>query len=70
MHLCLCVISICSTPCTTGGGGEIPWCFSQVKGTIEDEVADGKDTDITSPACLPPPTQPRKGGRIMVAGVW
>lgn len=25
-----------------GGVGEIPWCFSQVKGTIEDEVADGK----------------------------
>lgn len=27
-----------------GGGGEdeIQWCFSQVKGTIEDEVADGK----------------------------
>ena len=25
-----------------GGGGEIPWCFSQVKGTIEDEVADGE----------------------------
>jgi len=24
-----------------GGDGEIPWCFSQVKGTIEDEVADG-----------------------------
>ena len=23
------------------GQGEIPWCFSQVKGTIEDEVADG-----------------------------
>ena len=23
------------------GGVEIPWCFSQVKGTIEDEVADG-----------------------------
>ncbi len=30
------------------GEGEIPWCFSQVKGTIEDEVADGKDTGITS----------------------
>ena len=30
--------------CSTGGEGEIPWCFSQVKGTIEDEVADGKDT--------------------------
>lgn len=28
-----------------GGGGEIPWCFSQVKGTIEDEVA---DADIIS----------------------
>lgn len=25
-----------------GGKGEIPWCFSQVKGTIEDEVADGE----------------------------
>lgn len=23
-------------------GGEIPWCFSQVKGTIEDEVAEGR----------------------------
>ena len=30
--------------CLTGGEGEIPWCFSQVKGTIEDEVADGKST--------------------------
>ena len=25
-----------------GEKNEIPWCFSQVKGTIEDEVADGK----------------------------
>lgn len=24
-----------------GEKNEIPWCFSQVKGTIEDEVADG-----------------------------
>ena len=39
----------------TGGGGEIPWCFSQVKGTIEDEVADGKDTIIYH---LLPTTQP------------
>lgn len=30
---------------TRGGEGEIPWCFSQVKGTIEDEVA---DADIIS----------------------
>ena len=27
---------------TGGSHEEIPWCFSQVKGTIEDEVADGK----------------------------
>ena len=25
----------------TGNGGEIQWCFSQVKGTIEDEVTEG-----------------------------
>jgi len=25
-----------------GGEDEIQWCFSQVKGTIEDEVTDGK----------------------------
>ncbi len=25
-----------------GGSDETQWCFSQVKGTIEDEVADGK----------------------------
>ena len=34
-----------------GGGGEvddeIQWCFSQVKGTIEDEVADGKCHNIS-----------------------
>jgi hypothetical protein len=23
------------------GNGEIQWCFSQVKGTLEDEVTDG-----------------------------
>ena len=26
----------------SGNGGEIQWCFSQVKGSIEEEVADGK----------------------------
>jgi len=25
------------------GGGQIPWVFSQVKGTIEEEVAEGKE---------------------------
>jgi len=27
---------------TSAGGGQIPWVFSQVKGTIEEEVAEGK----------------------------
>lgn len=51
--LLLFIISVCSALYATGGGGEIPWCFSQVKGTIEDEVADGKETDIMSGARLP-----------------
>lgn len=45
--------------CFAGGGGEIPWCFSQVKGTIEDEVADGKCShyishcpSATHPSCV------------------
>lgn len=42
----LLILMICSTRYAAGGGGEIPWCFSQVKGTIEDEVADGEDTDV------------------------
>lgn len=29
----------------TGNGGEIQWCFSQVKGSVEEEVA---DADIIS----------------------
>lgn len=24
-----------------GNGGELTWCFSQVKGSIEDDVAEG-----------------------------
>lgn len=51
--LLLFIISVCSALYATGGGGEIPWCFSQVKGTIEDEVADGKEIDIMSGAHLP-----------------
>jgi hypothetical protein len=48
------------------GEGEIPWCFSQVKGTIEDEVADGKDTEIVSAGGVspspPPPHTHTQGG--------
>ena len=29
-------------------GMEIPWCFSQVKGTIEDEVAEGNNVETTT----------------------
>lgn len=29
-------------------GVEIQWCFSQVKGTIEDEVADGEEILFSS----------------------
>ena len=46
---------------TTGGGGEIPWCFSQVKGTIEDEVADGKGTPMYSPNPVPFSKQVKSG---------
>lgn len=26
----------------SGNGGEIQWCFSQVKGTMEDDITEGK----------------------------
>ena len=42
LHIHLCTDSRYSNYTVLGGGEEIPWCFSQVKGTIEDEVADGK----------------------------
>ena len=29
-----------------GNGGEIQWCFSQVKGSVEEEVADGRSCQI------------------------
>lgn len=29
--------------CIPGNGGEIQWCFSQVKGTIEEDITEGKD---------------------------
>lgn len=25
-----------------GGGNDIQWCFSQVKGAVDDDVAEGK----------------------------
>ena len=68
----LLILMICSTRCAAGGGGEIPWCFSQVKGTIEDEVADGEDTDMYYVTCLKVfPNHigdRRNGGRCMVNG--
>lgn len=27
-----------------GGGNDIQWCFSQVKGAVDDDVAEGKKT--------------------------
>ena len=27
-----------------GGGNDIQWCFSQVKGAVDDDVAEGKRT--------------------------
>ena len=26
----------------SGNGGEIQWCFSQVKGTVEEDITEGK----------------------------
>lgn len=26
-----------------GGGNDIQWCFSQVKGAVDDDVAEGKN---------------------------
>ena len=36
-HLCL----ACAAAESPSSAGEIPWCFSQVKGTIEEEVTEG-----------------------------
>jgi len=38
----MCVVLLCAVSPGGGASGEIPWCFSQVKGTIEDEVAEGR----------------------------
>lgn len=32
---CLCFLG-------AGGGNDIQWCFSQVKGAVDDDVAEGK----------------------------
>lgn len=32
----------------SGNGGEVQWCFSQVKGTIEEEVTEGKFLKLIS----------------------
>lgn len=37
-----CYLLAYSCELLSGNGGEIQWCFSQVKGSIEEEVADGK----------------------------
>lgn len=29
-----------------GPGGDMQWCFSQVKGAIDDDVAEGKSSDM------------------------
>lgn len=29
-------------PGAGGGGNDVQWCFSQVKGAIDDDVAEGK----------------------------
>ena len=46
----------------SGGGGIPQWCFSQVKGTLEDEIHDGELTAV------------RADGfgldRVYCAGVW
>lgn len=34
---------MCSFP-GAGGGNDIQWCFSQVKGAVDDDVAEGKRT--------------------------
>lgn len=31
-----------------GGGNDIQWCFSQVKGAVDDDVAEGKRAFINA----------------------
>jgi len=33
-------------PSIVSGSSEIQWCFSQVKGTLDDDVTEGKKTSI------------------------
>ena len=37
---------VCITKCVfrtfAGNGSEIQWCFSQVKGTVEEDITEGK----------------------------
>ena len=34
-----------------GNGGDLQWCFSQVKGTIEEDVTEGITETLQSFAC-------------------
>jgi serine/threonine-protein phosphatase 2A regulatory subunit B len=33
---------VCFLFAGAGGGNDIQWCFSQVKGAVDDDVAEGK----------------------------
>uniref|UniRef100_A0A3Q0SHJ0 Uncharacterized protein n=1 Tax=Amphilophus citrinellus TaxID=61819 RepID=A0A3Q0SHJ0_AMPCI len=35
-----------------GGSNDVQWCFSQVKGAIDDDVAEGKIRGKSLPQCL------------------
>lgn len=34
-----------------GPGGDMQWCFSQVKGAIDDDVAEGMSSDMLTDGC-------------------
>uniref|UniRef100_A0A286YDJ9 Protein phosphatase 2, regulatory subunit B, alpha n=1 Tax=Mus musculus TaxID=10090 RepID=A0A286YDJ9_MOUSE len=38
-----------------GGGNDIQWCFSQVKGAVDDDVAEGFTAVLAIPELALPP---------------